>query len=178
MSELSIARNYAEVLFTLGEKSGQTQRYGDLVEAVAAAIANTPAIQATLMSPRIPKLAKAKLVAAAVKDAPAEFGLFLAAVVKRGRQAALGAIAHEYQALLDVKLNRVRAAVTLARQPDAALMAAVQAGLTQALGKEVIATFHADPAILGGAVVRVGDRVHDGSVRRNLGRLRRQLLSR
>jgi F0F1-type ATP synthase delta subunit len=35
-----------------------------------------------------------------------------------------------------------------------------------------------DPAILGGTIVRVGERVYDGSLRRRMARLRRQLLAR
>ena len=53
-----------------------------------------------------------------------------------------------------------------------------QTGLRQALKKEVIATFRVDAEILGGAVVRIGDRVYDGSIRRRMTRLRRQLLAR
>jgi F0F1-type ATP synthase delta subunit len=42
----------------------------------------------------------------------------------------------------------------------------------------VIAAFHVDPGILGGTVVRVAERIHDGSVRRRVTKLRRQLLAR
>jgi F-type H+-transporting ATPase subunit delta len=41
----------------------------------------------------------------------------------------------------------------------------------------VLAAFHVDPEILGGTVVRVGERIHDGSVRRRMTKLRRLLLS-
>ena len=57
------------------------------------------------------------------------------------------------------------------------LQASITAALAKALGKEVLAAFAVDPDILGGAVVRVGDRVLDGSVRRKLAQLRRQLLA-
>ena len=97
--------------------------------------------------------------------------------MKRGRQRLLREIATEYQALLDIKHNRVRAGVTLARQADPALQREIQAALSRQLGKEVLATFHVDPEILGGTVVRVGERIHDGSVRRRATKLRRQLLS-
>jgi len=66
----------------------------------------------------------------------------------------------------------------LVRTPDEALCRSIEAGLSKAFGKQVIATFSADPQLLGGAVVRVGERVYDGSVRRRLTRLRRHLLSR
>lgn len=72
-------------------------------------------------------------------DAPKEFVEFLRAVVKRGRLLLLGEIAKEYAGLLDVKFNRVRAEITLARQPDAALQASITAALSTALGKEIVA---------------------------------------
>ena len=103
--------------------------------------------------------------------------LFLQALVKRGRQRLLREIATEYQALLDIKHNRVRAGVTLARPADEALQRDIQAALSRQLGKEVLAAFHVDPEILGGTVVRVGERIHDGSVRRRMTKLRRHLLS-
>lgn len=178
MSAVTIARNYAEALFELGERSGQTQRYADLIDAVAGAVETTPQVQAVLMSPRVPKGAKARILSGALREAPREFVLFLQALVKRGRQNLLREIAGEYLALLDVKLNRIRAGVTLARPADEALQRSIREGLSRQLGKDVIASFAVDPAILGGAVVRIGERIHDGSVRRRMNKLRRQLLSR
>jgi F-type H+-transporting ATPase subunit delta len=174
----TIARNYAEALFELGERSGQTARYADLIDAVAAAVETTPAVQGVLMSPRVPKAEKARLLSAALRDVPGEFVRFLQAVVKRGRQQLLREIANEYYAMLDVKLNRVRAAVTLARPADEALRRSITEALCRELGKEVLPTFSVDPDILGGTIVRVGERIHDGSVRRRMTKLRRQLLAR
>ena len=77
-----------------------------------------------------------------------------------------------------MRLNRVRAGVILAREPDEALKNQITRRLQERLGKEVISTFSVDPEILGGAIVRLGDRVLDGSVKRRIVRLRRQLLSR
>ncbi len=171
----TIARNYAEALFDLGEPGGHTNRYAELIDGVAGAVETTPEIQAVLMSPRVPKSAKARLLSEALEGAPREFVLFLQALVKRGRQRHLRDIATEYQALLDIKHNRVRAGVTLARPADESLQRDIQAALSRQLGKEVIAAFHVDPEILGGTVVRVGERIHDGSVRRRMTKLRRLL---
>jgi F-type H+-transporting ATPase subunit delta len=173
----SIALNYAEALFSLGEKSGRTEEYAGLLEAIAGAVDSSPKAQAVLMSPKVTKAKKAELLARSLPGAPAEFVHFLTAVVKRGRALLFGAMATRYRGLLDVKFNRVRAGITLARTPDAALQADITAALEKSLGKEVLAGFAVDPDILGGAVVRVGDRVLDGSVRRKLAQLRRQLLA-
>jgi F-type H+-transporting ATPase subunit delta len=174
----TIARNYAEALFELGERSGQTTRYADLIDAVAAAVESTPAVKGVLMSPRVPKAEKARLLAAALPDVPREFVLFLQALVKRGRQQLLRELADQYHGLLDVKLNRVRAAVTLARPADEALRRSIAEALSRELGKEVLPSFSVDPEILGGTIVRVGERIHDGSIRRRMTKLRRQLLAR
>lgn len=177
MRNETIARNYAEALFQLGERSGNTERYVDLLDAVAAAVEQTPRLQAVLMSPKVPKTEKARILGGALREAPREFVLFLQAMVKRGRQQLLRQVATEYLALLDQKLDRVRAGVTLARTPDERLKRTIQDLLSRQLGKQVIPAFAVDPEILGGAIVRVGERVLDGSVRRRMTKLRRQLLA-
>jgi len=172
----TIARNYAEALFDLAGRSGQADRYADLIDAVAAAIQSTPKVSAVLMSPRIPKAEKARFLGAALKGAPRDFVLWLQAVVKRGRQGILREVAAEYLRLVDQQHNRVRASVTLAKEPDEKLRRTIEDQLSRQMEKQVIAAYLVDPEILGGAIIRVGDRVLDGSVRRRMTKLRRQLM--
>ena len=176
MRNETIARNYAEALFDLAGRSGQPERYAELIDAVAAAVQTIPRVQAVLMSPRVPKAEKARFLGAALKDAPRDFVLWLQALVKRGRQGILREVAAEYLVLVDQQLNRVRASVTLAREPDEKLKRTIEENLGRQLDKKVIAAYLVDPEILGGAIIRVGDRVLDGSVRRRMTKLRRQLL--
>ena len=177
MRPVTVARNYAETLFELGERAGQAPLFGNLIDAVAGVVETTPAVGDLLMSPRVPKSEKSRLLGAGLTGAPREFVLFLQAVVRRGRGQLLREIANQYATLLDVKFNRLRAGVTLARVADETVRRSIEAGLSKAFGKEVIASFSADPQLLGGAIVRVRERVYDGSVRRRLTRLRRQLVS-
>lgn len=177
MREPTIARNYAEALFASGERSGTTDRYADLLEGIAGAIEADETIRDFLESPRVPKAKKQEVLASALKDhAPEQFVKFLAAVVKRGRQGIFPAISKQYLALVDKKFNRVHAGVTVAREPDQELQAVVKKRLREVLGMEVIPHYRTDPAILGGLIVRVGDRIMDGSVRRRMVTLRRKLI--
>jgi F-type H+-transporting ATPase subunit delta len=176
----TIARNYAQALFLAAEAPGgkESERYGHLLDGVAGAVQADERIAVALESPRVAKTTKAELLARALGDvAPREFVRFLEAVVRRGRQGLLGEIAHEYQGLLDLKLNRVHAGVTLAAEPDDRLKRQIVERLTTAIGKGVRAHFRADQGILGGVIVRVGDRIFDGSVRRKLATLRRRMLT-
>ena len=172
MKSVTIARNYAEALFAAGDK------FGGALDAVAGAIQADERIAITLDSPRVSKAAKANILERALQgEVPPEFVRFLQAVVRRGRQGLLTEIAQEYQVLLDQKLNRVHAGVTLAQAPDSRTETQVVERLTKALGREVRAHFRSDPGILGGVVVRVGDRIYDGSVRRRLTALQRRMLT-
>ena len=172
MKSVTIARNYAEALFAAGAK------FGEVLDAVSGAIQADQRIATVLESPRVSKAAKGQILERALKgEAPREFVRFLQAVVRRGRQGLLAEIAQEYQVLLDVKLNRVHAGVTLANEADAGSQKQMVERLTKALGREVRAYFRSDPRILGGVVVRVGDRIFDGSVRRRLTALQRRMLT-
>jgi len=172
VKSVTVARNYAEALFAAGD------RYGELLDAVAGAIQADERIAITLDSPRVSKAAKGQILERALQgEAPAEFVRFLQAVVRRGRQGLLAEIAQEYQVLLDQKLNRVHAGVTLVDDADARTQKQVVDRLAKALGREVRAYFRSDPRILGGVVVRVGDRIFDGSVRRRLTALQRRMLT-
>ncbi len=172
MKSVTVARNYAEALFAAGDQ------YGPLLDAVALAIQADDRIRTALESPRVSKAAKALILERALEgEAPAEFVRFLQAVVRRGRQGLLAEIAQAYQVLLDQKLNRVHAGVILANEADARTQQQVVERLTRALGLEVRAYFRSDPRILGGVIVKVGDRIFDGSVRRRLTVLQRRMLT-
>ena len=175
-----VARNYAEALLLAAAAQGteDVERYGRLLDAVAGAVQAEERIAVALESPRVSKATKAALLERALGDlADPEFVRFLQAVVRRGRQGLVGEIAQQYHTLVDEKLNRVHAGVTLLQEPDARLEKEVIERLSQAIGKEVRAHFRADRDILGGVVVRVGDRIYDGSVRRKLATLRRKLVT-
>jgi len=172
VTSVTVARNYAEALFAAGDE------FGPLLDAVAGAVQADDRIATALESPRVSKAAKALILERALKgEAPPKFVRFLQAVVRRGRQGLLAEIAQQYQVLLDTKLNRVHAGVTLADEADARLQKQVIDRLAQALGREVRAYFRSDPRILGGVIVRVGDRIFDGSVRRRLTALQRRMLT-
>ncbi|HJQ65311.1 MAG TPA: ATP synthase F1 subunit delta [Gemmatimonadales bacterium] len=177
MKSTTVAKNYAEALLTAAGTGGRVELFGRLMDAVAGAVTDTT-IAVVLESPRVAKPVKAKLLAEALEGAaPVEFVRFLQAVIRRGRQGLLGEIAQQYQSLVDAKENRVHAGVTLTAAPDDQLQQQIVDRLTKVLRKEVRAHFRSDDGILGGVIVRVGDRVYDGSLKRRLSLLKRRMLT-
>ncbi len=177
MKESLVARNYAEALIAAAVQENAVERFGELLDTVAGVVKADPTVHAVMMSPRVPKTAKQRMLAQALQGvAPASFVKFLQAVIQRGRQGLLEAMGASYQDLADVHFNRTHASVVTAHAVDAALAQTITERLTAAVGKTVVPHFRTDPAILGGVVVRVGDRAFDGSVRRRILTLRNRLL--
>jgi F-type H+-transporting ATPase subunit delta len=173
---VTIARNYADTLFELASRADAIEAWGELVDLTAAAM-TSPSVEAVLVSPRVSRERKIAIVNAGLKSAPRPFVSLIVAMIKRGRQVLIATVADEYRALVDAKLGRVRAGITVARELDEKAKADLVARLSAAIEKEVIAGFVVDPAILGGTLVRIGDQVYDGTVRKRLSKLRRQLLT-
>ena len=176
MREVTIAHNYAETLVSLAQKAGDLAGWGVMINDVASAVERDANLTLYLNSPRISAERKNAVLARAFQDRlPRLFVRFLQAVVSHRRQALIPQIAIEYGNIVDALENRVHAMVTVAEEPDAALQSSIAVGISKALGKTVVPHFTVRPEILGGVIVRVGDTVMDGSVRRRLGTLRSRL---
>jgi len=67
--------------------------------------------------------------------------------------------------------------VTVAREPADPERDALEKQLSRLFGKRVVPHISLNPAILGGVIVKVGDTVMDGSVRRRLASLRQRMLA-
>jgi F-type H+-transporting ATPase subunit delta len=178
MREPTIARNYAETLLELANQAKDLSGWGELIDQIANAIESDRRLRIFLESPRVSAQQKNQVIQKAFEgQLPRNFVRFLQALVSHRRQTMIPAIAHEYHDLVDQVEGRIHASVTVAREADPAERTAVAQQLSRAIGKEVVPHFHVNPAILGGLVVRVGDTVLDGSVRRRLATLRGRMLS-
>lgn len=172
----TVARNYAETLLALATKAGEPAAWGAMLRQVADAIGGDVQLRRFLESPRIPAAAKHGVFSKALGDrVPALMLRFLQALVRNRRQALLPQIADEYDGLLDASENRVHARLTFAQAPGDQDTTDIAARLSSVLGKTVVPHVVVDPAILGGVVVRVGDTIMDGSVRRRLQVMRKRM---
>jgi F-type H+-transporting ATPase subunit delta len=180
MGPTIIARNYAETLLSLARRHGDEATVDEFARAlddVVTILDREPRVREFLETPQIDSESKKRALRASFAGrAPDLFVRFLMVVVEKRRQTLLRAIAREYAALVDEARGRVRADITLARAADAELEREVVATLERQLGKTVIPNFQVDPELMGGVVIRVGDQVLDGSIRRRVADLRRRLL--
>jgi F-type H+-transporting ATPase subunit delta len=102
---------------------------------------------------------------------------FVNVVIQHDRMNLLAEIAAAFRTLLDERLGVAVAEIRTARPLDEAEKQALTGALRARTGRDVRMKYALDPAVIGGAVARVGGTIYDGSVRGQLERLRAGLLS-
>jgi F-type H+-transporting ATPase subunit delta len=103
---------------------------------------------------------------------------FLKLLVLRRRTQLISQMRQDFQALVDEAEGRTEVELTVAYEPSAEERQKLEAALSEKSGSGVRVDVRVDPGIIGGAIVRQGDHVTDGSVRRRLQELRQDLIAR
>lgn len=177
MRGTTVARSYAAALFELGEKHNAHDELAAGLNTLVSLLEADPIIRTFLETPKLDVQRKQRALRAALEGQVSPlFMNFVLLVLRKRRQRLLRDIAREYGGLLDEKMNRVHAQVTLAHEPDDATEERITRELSRILGKTVVPHVLVNPEILGGIIVRYGDRVMDGSLRRQLLALRHRLV--
>lgn len=102
---------------------------------------------------------------------------FVAVLIDKRRTRFLSEIVKQFAHDLNERLGIAEAEVTTARELTVEERAELEADLSRVTGKAIRATYGQNPALLGGAIARVGSTVYDGSVKGQLERIRQQLVS-
>jgi F-type H+-transporting ATPase subunit delta len=177
MQETTVARSYAEALLDLAVADGEPQLYAGLLQQFVGLLETEPEIRAFLETPRIEPDEKKRVISEVFAGKiPDRLLRFLLVVIDKRRQRLLPSIAAEFSDLVDEHSGRVRVEITTAAEPDEALQAELSRRLGQVFEREVLARYRVNPRIIGGIIVRVGDRILDGSIRHRLQMLRRSLM--
>jgi len=174
----TVARNYAETLFELARRNESIQEYGDALGMVAGLLEDDSRFRTFVETPRIDDENKKDVIRKVFRDkAPKQVINFVLITIDKRRQTLLREISAEYLLLLDDHLGREHVEVTVARPLDDTTENVVSEQLSKMLGRQAIPHIRVKPEILGGLIIRTGDMIYDGSVRRRLEGLRRRLLT-
>ena len=137
-----------------------------------------PALARVLLNPAVPvprkRAAVSELTARA--DTPATLAKLLVLLAGRDRLVLLPDLLVSYRDRLLVHRNVVRAEVTTAAPLASERVRAIEASLVRMTGRTVLLETRIDPAIIGGVVARIGSTVYDGSIIRQLQKMKDQLV--
>jgi F-type H+-transporting ATPase subunit delta len=174
-----LARIYAEALLAAASRDGQAETVGDeLAVLVRDVLGGHPKIGEFFASRALSRKAKTPILQAAFASGTSDLVRhFVGVLNQNGRLDLLRAVSAAYQSLRDETAGRVRVRVTSAVPLSDAQTGELKQTLADRLKAEPILDTRTDPDLLGGLVVRVGDRVYDTSVRTRLHNLRNHLMA-
>ena len=173
----TLARPYARAAFQHAVDSGAVDSWYGALQTLASVVAE-PTVGAVLDDPASTALQRADTVSAVLGDnipsGVAEFVVVMAENHRLKLAADVASLFAELKSALDAAAN---VTVTSAFDVPGATLEQLSATLTTKLGKTVDMTVETDPSLIGGAIIRAGDMVIDGSVRGRLQKLATTLKS-
>ncbi|MFI5095372.1 MAG: ATP synthase F1 subunit delta [Candidatus Acidiferrum sp.] len=172
-ASLQYANALADVALAHGAADSALKQLADF----GAAFAISPELRNFLTSPAVPRDAKH----AVIEKISARVGVgkiirnFLFVIADHQRTHILPEIIAAFEGVIRRRQGIAEAEISSAVELSAAQKKRFAQTLERLTGKKIQAKYSLDPALLGGAVVRVGDTVYDGSVRNSLNELRARL---
>lgn len=172
------ARAYAQSLLDLANEQKRAEAVGNELAELKKIIDENPGARAVFSNPAISIDERATMLDRVFRKTVSQL-LFNALNVmnKHNRLNLLGQVAVAYNDLLDDLLGKVEVDVIVAQKLSPEQLEAAKAKITQALGRDAVVHQYVDDSIVGGMVLRVGDKLIDASVKNQLQNLKQQLLA-
>lgn len=172
MSEaITIARPYAQAAFEEAQKLNALQAWSDALIALAEAVSH-PEVRAIIGNPKVAKTQVASLMAGFLGNAPdAKLKNFVHILADNQRVSVLPEIAVSFAALKAEAEKSVSVVVESPFELSAAQQDKIAASLKKRMGREIKLESRIKKELLGGVVIRAGDKVIDGSALTRLGEM-------
>lgn len=170
------ARAFADVVL---DAKLDPSRVEQQLEDFAATFAGSKELREMLLNPSLPTAKRVSILDAVnqrVGCGPQVRNL-LAVMISHERLAALSEILEEYRLEMNRRLSISDAEVISARPLEVQERAKLESEVAELAGTRVNAIFRHDKSLIGGAIVRIGSTIYDGSVRGRLARLKERLVS-
>ena len=177
MSSRASAARYARALLDVASRDGNPEHVEQELIAFAALVERTPQLGKSFASPAIPTKAKRRIIEEIIArmQLSTHVANLLLMLADGERLALVTNLAPTYSEALRAHRNVIQAEVTTAAPLPAEQLTQFEQRLSQATGSTVTMTTRVDPALIGGAIARVGSVVYDGSVATKLQKMRERL---
>lgn len=174
VEKVTVARPYARAAFEAAQEHKDFERWSQMLAAAATTVADERVVK-LLSSPRVQPTDLVELIAEA-SSADERGRNFLSTLALNRRLGVLPEVAAIYEELRAQVENITDVHVTSAVQLDEAQRTRLTAALKKRLKSEVRLHCSVDAGLIGGAIVRAGDFVIDGSLKARLERLASQIM--
>lgn len=168
---LTAARPYAQAAFDEAQKLGDLKGWSEVIRSLAETICN-PEVRAVVTSPRVAKSQVESLMDGLMGgQAKNQQRNFVRVLVDNQRLLLLPEIAAIFESLRAEAEKTVNVVVDSAFELTAAQQEKIMSALKARMGREIKLVCKVNKKLLGGVVIRAGDKVIDGSARTRLGEM-------
>ncbi|ABW20094.1 F0F1 ATP synthase subunit delta [Alkaliphilus oremlandii] len=175
MAEL-VSKRYASALFELAFEEQKHHKVQEELAFIRSCIEDEPSFFELLKSPLITADEKKDIISNIFRDRVCmEVLNFLYIIIDKGREAYIKDIVNEYILLVDSVQNKVDAVAITAVPMEKQDLLMLQANLSKSSGKNIQLQNQVDPTIIGGVLVKIGDKVIDGTIKNRLATMQEQL---
>lgn len=175
MAEL-VSKRYSNALFEVAFEQGQYEAVQDELSFVTACLNEEPKLYQLLKSPLISSDEKKEILSAIFKEnVSKEVFNFLRIIIDKGRESYIESIVEEYRVLANKVKNKIDAVAITAVPMNELDLKKLQVNLSMSSGKNIQLQNQVDPSVKGGVLVKIGDKVIDGTVKSRLENLKEQL---
>ena len=176
MSQGVIARRYAKALINLAEKD--LENTGKSLTALADVYSNSTELSEVLSDTKVSSLIKQDVLKNILKKIKVSnlVDTFSRYLLAKRRIVLLPNIERAFNLLLQEKLCRIEAGITVAQEIPEVTVGKLEKAISRYSGKEVTVNITIDPAIIGGIVTRIGSVVIDGSIHTQLNQIRQSII--
>jgi F-type H+-transporting ATPase subunit delta len=177
MSDNISAQQHAKEIFKTALESNELNRWQSDLRKLAN-LARDATLVSLLENPEVSFDEKAKELAGRLGEATPEVIRFVSEYIGKGKLSEMEDISYEYQKLVDNHRGiegTETAEITTAIPLDDEYTLNIAKRLTSMVGKPVVVNTRVDPELVGGIIIKVGDKVIDGSIRSKLATLRREM---
>jgi F-type H+-transporting ATPase subunit delta len=172
----AVGGRYAEALYELARRDDKVDVVEQELKAVSQLIGEDRDLQKILYHPRITAGEKKDLLKVLFEGKISEVTFeFLKLLVERQREQFLSDIVEYFVNKANTDRNITAAGISSAVELTEGEKKDLEVVLAKITGKKVVTDYSVNPALIGGVVVRIGDRVIDGSIRTRLEAMREHL---
>ncbi|SET16477.1 ATP synthase F1 subunit delta [Anaerobranca gottschalkii] len=173
----TIANRYALGLFKIAEENNLVDRITEDCLFLMEVFNTTPELQRIFENPKISKEDKLSLINQGLKDNLHQHTIaFIALMVEKGRASQIKDSLASYVNLAEKAKGLINVEVTTAIELDEEQIQRLREGLIKMTRKEINIKSIKDPSILGGVIIKLGNKVIDGSIKHQIDKIKDSLL--
>lgn len=176
--ESSAAQAFAQALFELADERKQLDAVAGEMAAIGQALRSTPQLAAFFANPVIKDAERQGVLdRTLIASASPLVGNFVRLLAAKGQLGELLGTTNQFARLVAKRQGKVDVDVVVARPLGAQELELVRQRISTAIQKEAVLKQRVDESILGGIIIRVGDKLIDGSVRSQLRSIENRMLA-